>query len=776
MSFRYKILTINASLFLIFVGLFVYGTTQYVKGSYDNQLDSIKSGIIGQNTKLLETFVQSQNALLEEKADFILEEIKYLSLVFQSSCVHGYPTLEHIGESLNCINETATDYINNIAFIDLSKNIQISLEENGSTSIVRYLSKQSPLWASESAFKYKTVEDKVTKRFFILQPISGFPNVLLKFELDLGIFFRAMSSDELDDYQYRFLLLDGDGNFIASNLDSNFNILLNTKLTLGKDYKTLREFILNEDSGSLTVKTTDNIYNIIHRKNDTMKWKVILVTPESYLHSSYVSTRELLLSSDNLLVEKIFFSSLALFTLFLVLIYITVMKTFRPINELINQANYLKDRDFSNVANIVYHHGDEIEVLSRAFSEAGRTIKLLVEGLEDEVKLRTEQYEKAAKEALDATKKKSTLLSNVSHEIRTPLNAIIGYLHMLRVDKCDGSCSHELEGIRTASNTILDIVNDLLDFERLDSVNYKLHPKHVPINKITRDLEKTFHPLANQKGLKLSIVKEGIGGSHQLFVDELRFQQALSNIITNAIKFTDVGKIEISISMDTIGDQRMVVFAVRDTGRGIREEDLDTIFNSFEQANQEDKQFGFGLGLAITKAIINLMGGVLAVESKIKQGSIFKIALPISMLTHNVLLVGDEHDESADNESIEIQSFDGIKALVVDDVEFNREILQYHLNLLGIECITAIDGVDALNKLESNVVDVVLTDVSMPNMGGVELANRTKIMDPTLPIIAVTARATVQEEEKMSHHFNNYITKPVNEVDLMTALSLTLHK
>ncbi|UMM01751.1 hypothetical protein MKR81_09165 [Vibrio campbellii] len=188
MSFRYKILTINASLFF-FVGLFVYGTTQYVKGSYDNQLDSIKSGIIGQNTKLLETFVQSQNALLEEKADFILEEIKYLSLVFQSSCVHGYPTLEHIGESLNCINETATDYINNISFIDLSKNIQISLEENGSTSIVRYLSKQSPLWASENAFKYKTVEDKVTKKFFILQPISGFPNVLLKFELDLGIFF-----------------------------------------------------------------------------------------------------------------------------------------------------------------------------------------------------------------------------------------------------------------------------------------------------------------------------------------------------------------------------------------------------------------------------------------------------------------------------------------------------------------------------------------------------------------------------------------------------------
>ncbi|MET2947249.1 ATP-binding protein [Vibrio owensii] len=776
MSFRNKMLIINATLFLVFVGILVYGTIQYVKGSYNNQLDSIKEGIIGQNTKLMKTFVQSQDALLEEKADFILEEVKYLSLVFESSCVHGYPTLDHIGESLECINDTATDYIKSIAFVDISKNIQISLADNGSTSILRYDSKHTPLWASDNAFKYKIVRDNIANNFYILQPTRGFPNVLLKFELDLKIFSRSLSFDGLDSYQYRFLLLDGEGNFIASNLEQSFRRLLNTKIMVGDHYETLRDYITSKNAGSFTVKTKDDVYNIIHQQNKTMKWRVILVTPESYLHSSYVSTRELLLSSDNRLVEKILFSSLALFILFLMLIYITVMKTFRPINDLIKQANYLKDKDFANVANIVYHNGDEIEVLSQAFSEAGRTIKLLVEGLEGEVKLQTEQYEKAAKEALDATKKKSTLLSNVSHEIRTPLNAIIGYLHMLKRGKCDTSCSHELEGITTASNTILDIVNDLLDFERLDSVNYKLHPKHVPINKIARDLEKTFHPLANQKGLQLNIVKDGIGGAHQLFIDELRFQQALSNIITNAIKFTDFGEIEINISMGTVDGQRMVVFSVRDTGRGIREEDLETIFNSFEQANQEDKQFGFGLGLAITKAIINLMGGVLAVESKIEQGSIFKIALPVSMLTHNVLLVTEEDDESTDVVNTGTQNFDGIKALVVDDVEFNREILQYHLSLLGIESITAIDGVDALKKLESELVDVILTDVSMPNMGGVELASKSKDIAPNLPIIAVTARATVQEEEKMSHNFDNYITKPVNEVDLLTALSLTLHR
>ncbi|MFV8439408.1 hypothetical protein [Vibrio owensii] len=184
MSFRNKILIINATLFLVFVGIFVYGTIQYVKGSYNNQLDSIKEGIIGQNTKLLQTFVQSQDALLEEKADFILEEVKYLSLVFESSCVRGYPTLDHVGESLQCINDTATDYIKSIAFVDISKNIQISLAKNGSTSILRYDSKHTPLWASDNAFKYKVVRDNIANNFYILQPTKGFPNVLLKFELD----------------------------------------------------------------------------------------------------------------------------------------------------------------------------------------------------------------------------------------------------------------------------------------------------------------------------------------------------------------------------------------------------------------------------------------------------------------------------------------------------------------------------------------------------------------------------------------------------------------
>ncbi|MFV8458806.1 ATP-binding protein, partial [Vibrio owensii] len=486
-----------------------------------------------------------------------------------------------------------------------------------------------------------------------------------------------------------------------------------------------------------------------------------------------------LLSSDNRLVEKILFSSLVLFIVFVALSYVTVIKTFRPINELIKQANFLKEQDFNSAMSVVYNNGDEIEVLSRAYSEAGKTIQLFVEGLEREVKLRTEQYEKAAQEALDATEKKSTLLSNVSHEIRTPLNAIIGYVHMLKKDRCGDGCKHELDGIASASKTILDIVNDLLDFERLDSVNYTLRPKYVSISKLTKDIERTFVPLATQKKLVFNVVTTSIGGSDRLFVDELRFQQAISNIVSNAIKFTDNGEINVSIGIDVFQGNRMIVFAVRDTGRGIRQEDLGSIFNSFEQANQADKQFGFGLGLAITKAIVNMMDGTLLVESDLTKGSTFKIGLPFNLLTcddqeTSLQEIGGGLTSSS-SVSQDESNFQGIKALVVDDVEFNREILQYHLKEQGIECITAVDGIDALQKLKYHSFDVILTDVSMPRMDGVELVQESKALFPAIPVIAVTARATVQEEDKMSHHFDNYITKPINVVELMTALSLTLH-
>ncbi|MHC0041867.1 ATP-binding protein [Vibrio campbellii] len=770
MSYRNKLVLINASVFLLFVGLSVCFSVQLVKGSYDEKIEMIKSEIIGKNTKLTETFLHSQEALLEEKAQHILQEIKYLSLVFESKCIQGYPRLSSMSESLDCINKTSTDYIEGVSFVDLKSNIEITKSTDNKTVISSYVSKNTTAWGNENSLKAKIVKNGIVRDFYILYPISKHSKMKLKFKIDLDVFSRSLTKNKFNHGFYKFLLVDRDGNFITSTLTKDFKKLLNSKGISGEE--TLRDYILSRKLKMLTINYDDENYNLIQLRNDVLDWSIILISPESYIRSSYVSTRDLLLSFDESLVKNITVLSLFLFVLFLGLIYFTVIKSFRPVNKLIKQANYLKDQDFIRAMDVISHGGDEIEMLSQAYSNAGRTIKQLVEGLENEVKVRTEQYEAAAQKALVANQKKSVLLSNVSHEIRTPLNAIVGYSDILRKHDSIGEFIHELDGISTASTTILDIVNDLLDFERLDSINYTLHPKYVSIGKISKEIERTFLPLAKAKDISLSIKKYDFDCYDQLYIDELRFKQAISNVISNAIKFTDVGKVEIIISKTKIINDEMLCFEVRDTGRGILKKNIDSIFNSFEQVNQEDMQFGFGLGLAITKAIIDLMKGKIIVESEIGKGSSFKLGLPISVLSRNENLPEDNNAISYEIDNL-IEHFEGKWALVVDDVEFNREVLGHHLSEIGVQFKSAVDGVDALNILETERFDVILTDVSMPNMDGVELAKQCKQKYANLPIIAVTARATVQEEEMMSHYFDNYITKPIDKTMLVTALSLT---
>ncbi|MFV8458730.1 hybrid sensor histidine kinase/response regulator, partial [Vibrio owensii] len=250
MSFRNKILLINATLFLVFVGLFVYGTVQYVKGSYNNQLESIKSGIIGQNTRLYETFLKSQDALMEENAGFILEEVKYLSLAFEHSCVKGYPMLSLIGQNLKCVNDIATDYIKSVSFVDSAKDIEISLNSDSGTSIKKHMANYTSLWSSDQTFNYKIVADNVIKKFYIIQPIYNNPEILLKFELDLAIFAKSLSFEGLDSQQYRFLLIDDEGNFVASNWAKSFNYYHQAVLTLGEETISLKDYLKSENKNT----------------------------------------------------------------------------------------------------------------------------------------------------------------------------------------------------------------------------------------------------------------------------------------------------------------------------------------------------------------------------------------------------------------------------------------------------------------------------------------------------------------------------------------------
>ncbi|MEZ8236640.1 ATP-binding protein [Vibrio splendidus] len=763
MSFKNKIIFVNATILVLFVALLTYFASEIVQGSSQNQFEEIKESITGSNKKLLFAFVKAQSVGLDKEVELITEEVEHVAVDFGN----GSQNEALRNKQLAYLNTKLKPFIKEIRFIETNRNQEVSIIENGivSRSVFVDLSQMSQY---KGLYIDKEVEGGIVSNFSIYVKPKGWNESLLRFDIDLDYFSRSlMFEDILDVFQYRYFLIDDSGKLVVTNLKQSTELLMSTSVFDQEVRKSAVNYFMSHDTGSFAVTSLSGVYNVTFVKNSVTKWKLILVTPEHVIRSSYVTTKELVLSGDNSLLKSLLFAYIILLGLFLVINSIAVNKLLMPVSKLIAQAQYLKQGDFNKSTHVVHSNGDEIEQLSKAYSEAGGQIRSLIEGLEYEVEERTKQYEVAALEASEANKQKSVLLSNVSHEVRTPLNAIIGYTHMLAHSKHFDAHSHQLNGISSASNTILGIVDDLLDFERVKAASYSLNPKCLSVMSLLREIENTFLPLSESKQLSLDIISN-VDASTTLLIDELRIKQAISNLVSNALKFTNKGGVTIEVSTD----DKVFNISVTDTGCGIPKDKLETVFNAFEQVNRDDQQFGFGLGLAITKTIVELMNGTLRVESKLGVSSTFVIALP-ALEVMNVFECSNGVVEQIHNIG---QGLDctNKKALIVDDVEFNREILEFHLNALGFECMTVNDGLEGLALASEHDFDVVLTDISMPVMDGIELASELEKRKPSLPIIAVTARATIQEESRMNQYFSCYLTKPLNPSDLKLKLQCAL--
>ncbi|RIH73508.1 hybrid sensor histidine kinase/response regulator [Vibrio splendidus] len=767
MSFKNKIIFVNAIILVLFVALLTYFASEIVQGSSQNQFEEIKDSITGNNKKLLFAFVKAQSVGLDKEVELITEEVVHVAVDFAHDVGNDSQNEALRNKQLAYINTKLKPFIKEIRFIETNRNQEVSIIENDIVSRSVFVD-LSQMYQYKGLYIDKEVEGGIVSNFsFYIKP-KGWNESLLRFDIDLDYFSRSlMFENVLDVFQYRYFLVDDSGKLVATNLKQSTELLMSTIVFDQEVRKSAVNYIMSHDTGSFAVTSLSGVYNVTFVKNSVTKWKLILVTPEHVIRSSYVITKELVLSGDNSLLKSLLLAYIILLGLFLVINSIAVNKLLIPVSKLIAQAQYLKQRDFNKATHVVHSNGDEIEQLSKAYSEAGGQIQNLIEGLEYEVEERTKQYEVAALEASEANKQKSVLLSNVSHEVRTPLNAIIGYTHMLAHSKHFDAHSHQLNGISSASNTILGIVNDLLDFERVKAASYSLNPKCLSVMSLLREIENTFLPLSESKQLSLDIFSN-VDASTTLLIDELRIKQAISNLVSNALKFTNKGGVTIEVSTD----DKVFNISVTDTGCGIPTDKLDTVFNGFEQVNRDDQQFGFGLGLAITKTIVELMNGTLRVESKLGVSSTFVIALP-ALEVMNVFECSNGVVEQIDNIG---QGLDctNKKALIVDDVEFNREILEFHLNALGFECMTANDGLEGLALATEHDFDVVLADISMPVMDGIELASELEKLKPSLPVIAVTARATIQEESRMNQYFSCYLTKPLDPSDLKLKLQCAL--
>lgn len=386
------------------------------------------------------------------------------------------------------------------------------------------------------------------------------------------------------------------------------------------------------------------------------------------------------------------------------------------------------------------------------------------------------ELELARQAADDANRYKQAFLANMSHEIRTPINAILGMDEMI-LRECTNSevCDYAMD-IETAGKNLLSIINDILDMTKIESGKMEIVCGEYELSSLINDSCTVVSLLLSKKGLDFSLVND----RHipdKLYGDEVRIRQILTNILTNAIKYTDEGSVSLSIDWDRIDDGNMILkFAVSDTGMGISEESQKYIFDDFQRVEGESVHHieGTGLGLPITKKLVEMMDGRISVESVVGEGSTFVIELPQRILSDAPMGdYSDKYNKSRDNNManhVPIKA-DDCTILVVDDLEVNLKVLKGFLKNTGIMVDCATSGVQCISMASSKKYDIILLDHMMPNMSGVETFRELRKLEnnPNLdtPVIMLTANAVVgAKDEYLEQGFDGYLSKPVRSEKL----------
>jgi PAS domain S-box-containing protein len=363
------------------------------------------------------------------------------------------------------------------------------------------------------------------------------------------------------------------------------------------------------------------------------------------------------------------------------------------------------------------------------------------------------------------SKVKDIFLANMSHEIRTPLNALIGLSNLLTKTNLNETQEKYTKLLKSSADNLLAIVNDVLDLSKINSGNVKVDETPFNIYEVIRNIIKLFTNKADEKGIFLNLeilaaYRDGI-----IVGDQYKFSQILSNLISNAIKFTEVGGVIITCNYLN-EDEFYASFqiTISDTGIGIDEHFIDKIYDKFSQENDSTTRIygGTGLGMSITKELLTILKGTIYVKSEKNIGTDFVIDIPFRKIESSEI-----KSESKNNETkLDLK---GKKILVVDDNDMNRLVASLILNEHGAEIREAENGFDALEILEKENIDLILMDVQMPVMNGYETTRRIRLLGFTNPIIALTAYAVSEEKDRcIEAGMNDLITKPFEELQLIT--------
>lgn len=389
-------------------------------------------------------------------------------------------------------------------------------------------------------------------------------------------------------------------------------------------------------------------------------------------------------------------------------------------------------------------------------------------------------------EAKHATNAKSQFLSNMSHEIRTPINSILGMNEMILRETNEASTKEYADNIKSAGELLLTLVNDVLDISKIEVGKMNLVPVDFELINIVRDLDNMIRPKALEKGLNMTIdYNENLPSGYK--GDDIRIKQILVNLMNNAVKYTPSGDVELVIagSYDKSTNLAVLDFKVKDTGMGIKPEDLKRLNEKFVRFNEEQNRFteGSGLGITIVNGFLELMDSKLEVSSEFGKGSVFgfKLELPVAdeELIKNKTKLSE--NQNVKKQAEEIYKCPEARLLVVDDNAMNLKVFQGLLKRTEAKIDSADNGQDAIELSKKNKYDIIFMDHMMPGMDGIECVKRMGEIDNFLneatPIVALTANSVAGAREMyLENGFSDFLSKPIRSEELEMKIKELLAK